>query len=272
MLGSLTLFAAFSAPAKALETDDSSTLGDNQHIESHSSESLEQIIQDAATSAVEASMDCEFMPRIALTFDDGPFRGSTDAILDILRQRGVPATFFVVGQRALQAPDLIGAILQDGHEVAAHSHTHADLSRLDLEGQAREIRQSRDAIKQAAPHAHLAWWRAPYGALEGVDMSYPTSLGMRHMGWNIDTLDWQAPSGREWMDRVLSRAKDRSVVLMHDHAAVSRRHLGDLIDALWSRGFVFRTLSGLDEPVCYPVDHPLQAGTEPEIRGASGAP
>ena len=219
----------------------------------HSQEATDAIGQ-AAQEAVEAVMSCVDLPRIALTFDDGPFPGSTDAILTTLRQRGVPATFFVVGQRARHSPGLVRAIVEDGHEVAAHSHTHADLSRLDTEGQAREARQARDAIQQAVPHVHLAWWRAPYGALQGVDMSYPASLGMRHMGWSIDTLDWQAPDGATWMNRVLSQARDGSVVLMHDHAAVSRRHLGELIDELWARGFVFRTLSGLSEPACYAPD------------------
>lgn len=215
-------------------------------------QSLRQHIQNAAESAVETVMEeCTPSPRIALTFDDGPFPGSTENILATLRHRGVPATFFLVGQRVKSAPALVGSILEDGHEVAVHSHTHADLSRLGVDAQAREIQRAWDTLHQVAPHAHVAWWRAPYGALKGVDMGYPKSLGMEHMGWSIDTLDWQAPDAPTWMDRVLSQARDGSVVLMHDHAAVSRRHLGELIDELWARGFVFRTLSGLSVPACY---------------------
>lgn len=214
--------------------------------------SLSRTLERAVGEAVEEVLACTHLPRIALTFDDGPLPGATEEILEVLAERGVPATFFVVGRQARAHPHLVRAIVDQGHEVAVHSHTHADLSRLDTDGQAREIRLGWEALAHAAPHAPIAHWRAPYGALAGVDLHYPKSLGLSHVGWTIDTLDWQRPSKEVWLDRIVSRARDGAVVLMHDHALVSRQGLGQAIEALWEIGFVFRTLTGLDAPACYP--------------------
>lgn len=212
---------------------------------------LEETVQKVVADVVEEVLACTHMPRIALTFDDGPFQGTTKEILDILAERGVPATFFVVGRQALAHPHLVQLMVDQGHEIAVHSHTHADLSRLGPEGQAQEIRMGWEALSRAAPGAIITHWRAPYGAIEGVDMAYPKSLGLRHVSWSIDTLDWQRPTQGLWLDRILSQARDGAIVLMHDHAHVSRHGLVQAIEALWGMGFVFRTVSGLSEPACY---------------------
>lgn len=214
-------------------------------------ELLQDTIQEAIINALEDTLSCTHMPRIALTFDDGPLPGFTDEILGILAERGVPATFFLIGRQVRAHPHLVQRIVEEGHEIAVHSDTHADLSRLSSEGQQREIQRGWEALTQVAPSAPVIHWRAPYGALEGVGMHYPRSLGLEHAGWSIDTLDWQRPELELWRDRILGRARDGSIVLMHDHALVSRKGLGAVIESLWEMGFVFRTVSGLTGSSCY---------------------
>src|SRR6201998_1360438 len=103
-------------------------------------------------------------PYIALTFDDGPSAENTPRLLEMLKQRNIKATFFLIGQNAAANPDLVRRILADGNEIGNHSWTHPQLSKLSDDRVTGEITKTQDAIKGASGFTPTLL-RPPYGAI-----------------------------------------------------------------------------------------------------------
>lgn len=192
--------------------------------------------------------------KIALTFDDGPDGSWTPAILDTLRARGVPATFFVIGEHALLHPSLIRRAWREGHEVGNHTYTHPNLAlasrfvtRLELDATAR--------LLEALLDRRSSFFRPPYfgdaeptTADELVPVEIAGGLGYLSVGVHIDSEDWQEISARTIVDTVLAQRERGNVVLLHDgggERAQTVAALGPLIDSLRARGDTLVLLSGL---------------------------
>ena len=195
------------------------------------------------------SQACAMGPRIALTFDDGPMPGKTDTILAILEKHGAQATFFLVGRNIQAYPGYVRRILEGGHEIALHSHTHRELTKLGRDAQTMEIDRSLQAL-QTVTEYQPQWWRAPYGSVGGPAAARARARGMQHMGWTADTLDWQNPSSDSWEARIYNRARDGAVVLMHDQSRTTRDTLDEALAELIARGYRLRTVSTLAHDGC----------------------
>src|ERR1700724_4468893 len=87
---------------------------------------------------------------VAMTFDDGPSPGTTTRLLDILKQRNIKATFFMIGQNAERNPEIVKRILADGHEMGNHSWTHPQLAKLPDDRVTEEITKTQNAIQHAS--------------------------------------------------------------------------------------------------------------------------
>jgi peptidoglycan/xylan/chitin deacetylase (PgdA/CDA1 family) len=192
---------------------------------------------------------------VALTFDDGPTRGVTDRLLDVLEREHVPATFFVVGSAARREPALLRRMAADGDEIENHSdrhpHLNALLSRAALDA---EIAAADDAIA-AATGRHARWLRPPYGARNAAVLAAAQRRGMRVVLWSamLDETSPQAPPG-ELAERLLRQVGDGAIVVLHDgdrglgvpggrsyEAALAPR----VIAELRKRGYRFVTLQQL---------------------------
>jgi peptidoglycan/xylan/chitin deacetylase (PgdA/CDA1 family) len=109
---------------------------------------------------------CETVPgdrALCLTFDDGPNPGDTPRLLAVLRRHGVRAVFFLVGQFVLEHPELVRAIVADGHALGNHTMRHDDLSGWPKERIEADLRETTGAIQSAATGAGVVYFRAPYG-------------------------------------------------------------------------------------------------------------
>jgi peptidoglycan-N-acetylglucosamine deacetylase len=161
---------------------------------------------------------------VALTFDDGPVEAATSAILDVLAERGMPATFFVFGARAEAHPGLIARMLEAGHDVQPHCwdghDSHHELDRTALEEEIGRTLSALDSLGCPAPTI----WRPPYGDIKDPE-SYEvaTAHGLRLVTWTLETCDWSEAHGvGRILDEIDSEARDDSalrpdsVVLMHD--------------------------------------------------------
>lgn len=154
---------------------------------------------------------------VALTFDDGPDPRYTPQALELLRAYHVKATFCVVGENALNHPDLIQAIAADGHTLCNHSWNHdvtlgqqpADMIRDDL-------LRTNAAIRSAVPNARIAYFRQPGGAWTYPVVSVAEELGMTPLHWTVDPTDWQAPGAERIAATVTGEASPGAVVLLHD--------------------------------------------------------
>lgn len=156
-------------------------------------------------------------PRVALTFDDGPDLRYTPQVLALLRQYGVKATFCVVGENAAEHPDLIRAIVAEGHTLCNHSWNHdIALGKRAATVIRSDLLRTNAAIRAAVPNARIAYFRQPGGAWTNPVVSACEQLGMTPLHWTVDPSDWQAPGAARITATVLGQTAPGSIVLMHD--------------------------------------------------------
>jgi peptidoglycan/xylan/chitin deacetylase (PgdA/CDA1 family) len=180
---------------------------------------------------------------IALTFDDGP-GPATNAILDVLRDRGVKATFFAVGRYAAAHPEIVRRELGDGHAVGVHTWDHLRLAGR-AEGVVRDqLLRTRDLLNELG--AHVTVHRPPYGSFDATTVAGGSALGLRTVIWSSDPKDWRRPGTKAIVDRVLAQARPGAIVLLHDGGGDRGQTVAALpaiIDGLRARGYAFAVLA-----------------------------
>ena len=184
---------------------------------------------------------------IALTFDDGPSGQYTAPILDILKQKGVKATFFDVGQYSVQYPALEKRMVAEGHEVASHSNTHPFMPKMKRDALRAEITAGLANMKKASG-VSTRMMRSPYGSFTVDQWKDVYDLIDYNVLWSIDTEDWRHPGAQAIHDAVLNHAYNGAVVLMHDGGGNRDQDiqaLPGIIDDLKAQGYEFVTISGL---------------------------
>jgi cellulose synthase/poly-beta-1,6-N-acetylglucosamine synthase-like glycosyltransferase/peptidoglycan/xylan/chitin deacetylase (PgdA/CDA1 family) len=196
---------------------------------------------------------------IALTFDDGPDPVWTPRVLDLLRQHGAKATFFVVGAEVNKHPELVRRMLAEGHEVGSHTFTHADLTSAPDWRRDLEITLARNAIAGATGR-QVTLFRPPYSSVSSgvtaadyVAMREVARTGHVAVLADLDTNDWRRPG----VEAIVKAATpptpgDGAVVLMHDGGgdrAQTLAALEILLPTLAEQGYQFRTVSAaIDAP------------------------
>ncbi len=155
--------------------------------------------------------------RIALTFDDGPDPQYTPQVLALLRQYGVKATFCVVGENAASNPELIQAIVAEGHTLCNHSWDHdLNMGQRSRDAIRNDLLRTNEAIRAAVPDARIAYYRQPGGNWTSPIVSIAADMGMTALHWAVDPADWQMPGASQIVKTVLSETAPGSIVLMHD--------------------------------------------------------
>ncbi len=197
----------------------------------------------AAIAIPESPVDCSTLSCVALTFDDGPGE-YTAQLLDILADKKVKATFFVVGRSATNNPDLIAREVNEGHVVGNHTWSHPRLSTLTPETIAAELEQTKQAITAAgAPSPILV--RPPYGAQNSTVRQVLAGRGEILTLWSIDTLDWKNRNAAVNTRQAVDRTQAGSIILMHDIHPETVQAVPAIIDELEDKGFVLVTVPEL---------------------------
>jgi peptidoglycan/xylan/chitin deacetylase (PgdA/CDA1 family) len=194
--------------------------------------------------------------RVALTFDaehpDRPHRaGTTARTLERLSTADVQGTFFIHGRWAESEPGLARAIVSGGHLVGNHSYYHARMPLLSAAGRAADVRAAERAIIRTTGVDPRPWFRCPYGA--GQDdprvLAGLAQAGYRHVGWDVDALDWAVrATGRGLARRVTTEAVargDGAIILLHPWTIATDLGLVPLIDSLRDAGAEFVRLDAL---------------------------
>ncbi len=180
---------------------------------------------------------------VALTFDDGPDPVFTPRLLDLLREKQVKATFFVVGQRALQHPEIVRRAWDEGHLIANHTWSHRNLfCFLTPECLRAEIELGSDAVRQCCGF-RPRYFRSPVGLRHLLLRPALRRAGLEYVSWRIRSWDTVIRDPQELSRRILSRVHGSEIILLHDRlphgAEPLLKMLPGLIDKLRERGFSF---------------------------------
>lgn len=179
---------------------------------------------------------------VALTFDDGPHPHTCTAILNVLKQEKVRATFFPVGFRLQQYPELLDRMIADGHEVGNHTWDHLRLNAVSPEKARREVRNVRNLVYERTGIVPRLV-RPPGGSYDTRVLQIIRDEGGAVCLWTANAGDWKKMSTDEIADKVLEQIHPGSIVLMHDEFMQTPQALPRIIHELRARGFRFITAS-----------------------------
>lgn len=182
---------------------------------------------------------------IALTYDAGSGADGAAMILDTLKKHGVTSTFFLTGKWVEAYPDLAKRIADEGHEIANHSYSHPDLTKLPADQVIKQIKDGEAAIKKATGR-DTKLFREPYGAFDDTERRLVRQAGYSYsIYWDVDTLDWQFPPLETLTKRITEKTQNGSIVLMHLNVPDSARASDAAIPVLREKGYQLVAISQL---------------------------
>ena len=176
-----------------------------------------------------------------LTFDDGPHPELDPAILDILRLKRVPATFFYLGELIERNAEIVRRAAMEGHEIGQHSFDHQDLSSLSARQIEAQFQRVTAALAAIGVQARV--FRPPYGSYSGELVQIAANQGMVTVNWTNDSQDWKLRDPVEITDHIMANAAPGDVILMHSIHRATVAALPTLIDRLRQKGCQFTTVS-----------------------------
>jgi peptidoglycan/xylan/chitin deacetylase (PgdA/CDA1 family) len=196
---------------------------------------------------------------VALTFDDGPNPGTTDALVSALKASGLRATLFNTGQKAASNPSLVAAEEKAGMWIGNHSYSHQHMGTMSQAGMTSELERTQKAITSAGGTAPKIF-RPPYGEHNATLDSAAAGLGLKVVTWDVDSRDWNGAS----TDQIVTAAnqlRDGGIMLMHDQDAKTVAAIPRIASGLTSRGLC----AGMISPS-------TGRAVAPDGTGASGTP
>lgn len=194
-----------------------------------------------ACGYVSASATPVEAPKIALTFDDGPSAAWTPALLDGLKERGVKATFFLIGENADKNPEIVKRMAEEGHLIGNHTYHHVELTKVS-ENEARLELADTNAVIARITGKEPEYMRPPFGAWQ---RKLEQEIRMLPVLWTIDPLDWTTENPDEIVNKVVTEAEENDIILLHDCYKSSIEAGLRIVDILQEEGFVFVTVDEL---------------------------
>ena len=180
-------------------------------------------------------------PKIALTFDDGPHPVCTKKLLDGLRERGVKATFFLIGKNIEGNEALVRQMEQDGHLIGNHTWSHVDITKMSDEQACEEITKTSSLVRSITGH-DTEYIRPPFGAW---NKNLECGFAMFPVMWTIDPLDWKIQNTERIVEQVTAEARENAIILLHDCYAASVEAAFQIVDRLEEQGYEFVTADQL---------------------------
>ncbi len=180
---------------------------------------------------------------IAITFDDGPRRETTERLLDGLEERDARATFFLIGRQIEGNEDLVERMQAEGHQVGSHTWSHTRLTGVSADTLRQEVGRTEEALEDLlGPGSY--WLRPPYGAVDAADRDLIQTPMIK---WSIDPRDWEKLDTAQVTAAVLKAAAPNQIILLHDIYPTSVDAALSVVDALQGEGYRFVTVEELLE-------------------------
>ncbi|MGQ4437786.1 polysaccharide deacetylase family protein [Streptomyces sp. SAS_260] len=193
------------------------------------------------------AVDCREVKCIALTFDAGPSENSA-RLLDVLKEKKVPATFFLLGKRHIEKyPELVARMAAEGHEVASHTWDHKILTRI-TPAQIRDELERTDTAIERITGKRPTLMRPPQGRTNDTVHEICRELGLSEVLWSVTAKDYATTDSALITKRVLAQASRDGIILLHDLYQGTVPAVPGIIDALKERGYVFVTVPQLLAP------------------------
>jgi len=182
-----------------------------------------------------------------LTFDCGYENGNTARILDVLREKKVPAAFFCTVDEMRSAPEIIARMINEGHIVGNHSVTHPHFSAISRTQMAKEVLEADNYLRQNFGYS-APFFRFPYGEYNESALEAVASLGFISVFWSSSYKDWDTDDqkgGQYAYDTVTSRLHPGAIILLHSVSSDNAQAMGRIIDKARADGYTFRNLTAL---------------------------
>lgn len=206
--------------------------------------------------------------KIVISFDAAWGEEKTDEILQILKDRDIETTFFLVGYWVDKYPDRVRQIAEAGHEIGNHSNTHPHMSELSEAQIAQELNDLSDKV-EALTGTRPTLFRPPYGDYDDEVVLTARKNGYEVIQWNVDSLDWKNLGVTPMVERVTKNLAPGAIVLFHNNSQYITEALPIILDAILEEGYEIVPVSELIVDGEYWIDHTGKqyAGT---VGGANG--
>ena len=193
--------------------------------------------------------DSSKIKNIYLTFDAGYENGCTEKILDVLKEKEVPAAFFLVGNYIEENQELVKRMVAEGHLVGNHTMHHPDMSAIaDKESFAEELHQLEAVYEKVTGSPLIRFYRPPQGKYSESNLKHAQELRYTTVFWSLAYVDWlekDQPTREEALNLLNRRIHPGAIVLLHSTSRTNSQILGELIDGWKAQGYNFCSISEL---------------------------
>ncbi|MCA1032620.1 delta-lactam-biosynthetic de-N-acetylase [Bacillus timonensis] len=200
---------------------------------------------------------------IYLTFDNGYENGYTGQVLDVLKKKKVPATFFVTGHYLNDQPDLVKRMVKEGHIVGNHSWYHPDLTKVSDERLRKELDSVSEEIERLTGEKGGIYLRPPRGVFSERTLALSDKLGYVNVFWSLAFVDWHINNQKGWeyaYNNIMKQIHPGCILLLHTVSKDNAEALEKAIEDLEKRGYTFKSLDHLmakryfDDPLLFNID------------------
>lgn len=204
--------------------------------------------------------------KISITFDCAWANSNTDRLIEILKAEDVKATFFVTGEFCDKYPEDVKKLYDAGHEIQNHSDKHPHVKGMNLNAFIEDVRSCNAKIKAITGEEPILY-RSPYGEYDDNIVKTVEGMGMFHIQWNVDSIDWNKPSPETIIERTTKNISSGSVLLFHNDLENTTEALPEILKSLKEQGFEPCKVSELIYRENYTVDG---TGKQTEIKETMG--
>ncbi|MBP1153367.1 MULTISPECIES: delta-lactam-biosynthetic de-N-acetylase [unclassified Paenibacillus] len=183
-----------------------------------------------------------------LTFDNGYENGFTGKILDVLKEKQVPAIFFVTGHYVQDQPELLKRMVQEGHLIGNHSWSHPDLTRVSDQKLKEELDKVKAEVAELTGQKEMPYLRPPRGIFSEKLLASSRGYGYTNVFWSIAYKDWDTKVQKGWAyayENVMTQLHPGAVILLHAVSKDNAEALGKIIDDARKQGYEFKSLDQL---------------------------
>lgn len=197
--------------------------------------------QQAGNKKLPAMGPAENSRKIALTFDDGPHPYYTEQLVDGLNERGVKATFFMIGKNVEANPEIVKKVYDSGHLIGNHTYNHTQLTKQNRESFREELIKTNEAISKITGEDTI-YIRPPYGSWS---KEFEKELNMFPVLWTVDPQDWCSKNTAGIVNKVCTKTKENDIILLHDQYKTTVTAALEIVDRLTAEGYEFVTVEEL---------------------------